>query len=551
MFTKKWYNYRASPWNIFREFRIVFEKTNKKELGMIKKKKIKAFACILSAAFVLGLSLPLIFGNSPLELKISALGEPYDMTDEYKSGKFYKNLSSLRLSGDESRDVLAIALSQVGYHEGDSNGDMHGESSSGTRDYAEYNVLYGRIDNGQGNGMSYGYYWCASFVNWCLRMAGVDERVSGGEVSCRRWYADAKEMGIFRAKSGYLPSPADLIFFRDEGSALNSTHIGLVRYSDGQYVYTVEGNTSDESAYSSNGEYVALKKYPLTSSYIVGYASPGYEDNKTARSVDHSGKFISLGQYICENGTTVFSDAELTDAAEEGIPAFSSFEITELGKSYFKVRYDGYEGYIDSAVPCVQLTTYENIYTVNYLSESRAPMYMPQYCREGEQNEIYSNRPRREKCGFVGWKAQDGSSTVYSPGEKLPGAGADVILVSVWDENYYVVSFKNEDGTLIDQIHGYYGTEFDFPDAPDAPDGYVFTGWDEDAEGMITGNASYIAAFAEAEEITETEIAESGTDVASTEPTNNGFGCTSAFSGAAIISTLLLICPVMLKKLKR
>ncbi len=518
---------------------------------MIKKKIFNAVVCILSTVFILGCSLPHFNGNSPLELKASALGEPYEMTAEYKMGKFYKNLSSLRLSGDERRDVLAIALSQVGYHEGDSKGDMHGESSSGTRDFAEYNVLYGRIDNGQGNGMSYGYYWCASFVNWCLRMAGVSEAASGGEVSCRRWYADAKEMGIFRSKSGYLPSSADIIFFRDEGSAVNSTHIGLVRYSDGQYVYTVEGNTSNGNTYSSNGEYVALKKYSLTSSYIVGYASPDYNDNKTARAVDNSGNFLSLGQYICESNTTVFSDAELKNATEKKLHAFSSFEITEIGEGCFKVNFDGIEGYINSAVPCVQLTTYENIYTVNYINESGDTLYMPQYCREGEKKSVYSNRPQKENGGFVGWRAQNGSSAVYSPGEKLPEASADVMLVSVWDYNYYVVSFKNEDGTLIDQVHGYYGTEFDFPDAPDALDGYVFTGWDEDAEGMITGNASYVAAFSEIEEITETETTESGTDLESTEPTENGLGCTSALSGAAIISTLLLLCPAVLKKFKR
>ena len=213
---------------------------------MTKKRFAKVFACLLAVIVAGGVYAALGGDADIVALETSAAAAKYNMTNEYKSGRFYKNLTSLSLSGDGARDTVAIAMSQVGYHEGDGESDFDGETNTGTKDFVEYNVLYGKLDNNQGNGMSYGYYWCASFVNWCLRQAGVPESATAGvEVSCQRWFADCKAEGIYRSKGGYIPKLGDIIFFKDKGSAVDSTHVGLVRYSDGNYVYTVEGNTSN------------------------------------------------------------------------------------------------------------------------------------------------------------------------------------------------------------------------------------------------------------------------------------------------------------------
>jgi len=142
------------------------------ESGMIKDKLLKIFALFTLTALICGavncidgISLPVV------EIEADALDVSYGMTESYRSGRYYDNLTALDLSGDEARDLLAIAMSQVGYHEGNSEDELDGLGKTGSRDFVEYNVLYGKLDNDQGNGMSYGYYWCASFVNWCLRMA--------------------------------------------------------------------------------------------------------------------------------------------------------------------------------------------------------------------------------------------------------------------------------------------------------------------------------------------------------------------------------------------
>ena len=504
------------------------------DIGMIKDKILKICAIVLAAVIISGAVAIADLSPLPLEVDAGAVDIAYNMSASYRSGKYYANLQSLNLSGDEARDVLAIAMSQVGYHEGDSEAELDGLGRAGTRDFVEYNVLSGKYDNGQGNGISYGYYWCASFVNWCLRMAGVDNAVSGGEISCERWYGDANEMGIFRSKGGYIPSSGDIIFFRDSGSSRDSTHVGLVRYSDGKSVYTVEGNTSNGSGYSSNGEYVALKQYSLSSSYIVGYAAPRYNASSTAKRVDHSGKFLSLGDYISTEDIKIYSDTALATESGSAISVYTVFEVNEINDGYLKVNANGAEGYIGADTPKAQLTTSENIYTVNYVSEDGALMYMPQYRRADEQKYIYTNAPTRENSGFVGWRMQQSTEAMFAPGDKLPNSSTDMTFVAIFDSNYYIVSFKNQDGTLIDQVYGYYGTEFRFPEAPKVPEGYVFAGWSADSTGVITGNASYTVAF-----ISEDELADAGAG-AETESENGGKGESASldYDTAELISTV-------------
>ncbi len=511
---------------------------------MKKKRFSKICACLLATILAGGIFA--VQGKQTLfpVTDVGAVSDGYNMTSSYKSGKYYDNLTRLTLSGDQARDVMAVAMSQLGYHEGDSDGELHGESSTGSRDFVEYNVLYGKLDNEQGNGLSYGYYWCASFVNWCLRMAGVDEAQSGSEVSCQRWYDDCKTYKLFRSKNGYIPTYGDIVFFKDSGSPFDSTHVGLVRYSDGAYVYTVEGNTSNGSEYSSNGEYVALKKHAMSSSYIVGYASPNYRKNITAHTVDYSGGFLSLGQYISESEIDIFTDSALSSAAGKKIPEFSVFSVKEIVGNTLKVELDGTEGYISREAELVQLNTSENIYTVNYYDEDGTMLYLPQYRRSGEQKYTFANKPEKAEHGFAGWKMAQSPNTVFQSGAKLPNFDSDITLTALWDNNYYIVTFKKADGTIIEQFHGYYGTEYEIPSPPAAPEGYVFSGWGADTDGVIRGNASYAAEY-----ISESELEAAG--AAGDDEPSKMSGCSSSISSISlIISAAAVGVPIAFKKRK-
>lgn len=201
-------------------------------------------------------------------LSVSAVSPTYTVSDEYRGSSFYEALSELTLTGDERYDTLAVAFTQLGYHEGDSEADLGGGKSDGTRNFAEYNRMYGKLDNGEGNGMSYGYSWCAAFVSWCLRHSGVEETAAVTEVSCRRmtdWY---REQGAFHPReSGYTPLPGDLIMFHD-GDGVPS-HVGFVLGIEQGRVHVIDGNGREDS--------VATHVYHHNSRAIYGYCVPAYD----------------------------------------------------------------------------------------------------------------------------------------------------------------------------------------------------------------------------------------------------------------------------------
>lgn len=244
----------------------------------MKTKKITVLVAVISIAV-----LAVFFGAvCSRALPVKAAEPTYEVSESYKNSKFYKNLINTSLTGDQATDVIAIALSQVGYHEGNSEDEMDGMSKDGSLDFVEYNRLYGAIYDHGLKDYTHGYYWCASFANWCLRQAGIEEAQSGGDsfISCWKWRKACIEAGIYHEKEGYAPKRGDVIFFidiNDPTIEVATSHVGLVVYSDGERVYTVEGNSSANAEFEAAGDNVATKSYTLDSPYIVGYATPNYK----------------------------------------------------------------------------------------------------------------------------------------------------------------------------------------------------------------------------------------------------------------------------------
>lgn len=344
---------------------------------------------------------------------VSAASTMYNATTNYKSGKYYSNFRYVDLCGDGAQDTLAIALSQLGYHEGNDDTEFDGLSIDGNRDFVEYNVLYGKLDNDQGNGLSYGYYWCASFVNWCLRQAGVSKEASAdAEVSCRRWLSSCKSAGIYSAKNGYLPKSGDLIFFKDKNSLATTTHMGLVLYSDGKNVYTIEGNTSNGSEFSSDGNYVALKSYPLTSTYIVGYASPAYDVVDDINRVDYSGKTFGAGKYITTEEIYVYSDDTYRKKIGK-IEPFTVFSVESVDQDALFI-----DGGCVKAENVVEISAKNDIASISYLNSSGKILYPTEYAAIGDIVTLADFVPTRKGVKFLGW-AIAGNDSLVSPSDML------------------------------------------------------------------------------------------------------------------------------------
>jgi hypothetical protein len=85
--------------------------------------------------------------------------------------------------------------------------------------------------------------WCAYFVSWVARQAGVPLGDQGqGFGSVDALYSWAQQSGrAYAAGSGRTPQPGDLIVFHE--------HIGLVESVDANgTIHTIEGNSGDQVA---------------------------------------------------------------------------------------------------------------------------------------------------------------------------------------------------------------------------------------------------------------------------------------------------------------
>lgn len=139
-------------------------------------------------------------------------------------------------TGDQRYDIIQVARTQVGYYEGTNNDTKYG---------AEFNI------NNLG--------WCGAFVSWCAKYAGVPDSVLS-----KTGVPNPSAYGLVQKPAGYIPKSGDLFFAPDY------SHVGLVYYVEGDYFYSIEGNTWDHTG--RHGVYIKKK---LISSQV--YASPNYK----------------------------------------------------------------------------------------------------------------------------------------------------------------------------------------------------------------------------------------------------------------------------------
>ena len=262
------------------------------------------------------------------------------ISSSYKAGPYYQNYAKIPLTGDGRLDVVAVALSQLGYEESSSVNDLSGLNGSNGYNITEYNYNMGDFGSG------YGYYWCATFVSWSLFQSDCTDQMGYKDwtrnhtgdknyiwcgVSCSQWAAQLRRYGywknsLYQGGAAYTPQSGDLIFFTWDGAANSEDHIGIVVYSDGSTVYTVEGNTSDASGLDSNGGGVYYKSYSLSASTIAGYGIMPYNTVSSAKKIDYSGANPTTGLYMATQLKNVY--ANQTDSSYTWRMArFTMFEV--------------------------------------------------------------------------------------------------------------------------------------------------------------------------------------------------------------------------------
>ena len=205
----------------------------------------------------------LLFANI---IQVSALTPVYNHTSTYKASKYYTDLCNVQLTGNYIDDLVNVALSQEGYHEGNSKNDYDGGNTWGSDNYCEYNNNYYGKDNH--------VKWCAIFVSWCARQARIPQSIIPNFAGCTTGYKnlfpDCGAVSHVR-KSLYVPKKGDIIFFdwsKNDGSIY---HVGIVTEdSNGSTVTYIDGNGSDD---------VSVQNTKLTDTDIYGYQTPNYQES--------------------------------------------------------------------------------------------------------------------------------------------------------------------------------------------------------------------------------------------------------------------------------
>ena len=152
--------------------------------------------------------------------------------------------------------LVAVALSQIGYEESESNFIVRDDGS--IQGWSFYGSWYG---------MPY-EEWCAMFVSYCLEMAGIPENAIPRCANNQRWKEKLGNKYIDN-EDEYRPEPGDIVFFHHDRVSNDPNfpnHVGIVTKvnSDGFKISTVEGNA---------GKAVKERKYETGDTVIVGYVS--------------------------------------------------------------------------------------------------------------------------------------------------------------------------------------------------------------------------------------------------------------------------------------
>ncbi|MBR3965573.1 MAG: Ig-like domain-containing protein [Clostridia bacterium] len=191
------------------------------------------------------------------------VGTPSEPSAAYKASIYYEQLCAVQLTGNQVEDLIAVAESQLGYHEGNSTSDLGGTNTSGSNNYTEYGYWY------DGNAQ---HQWCAGFVVWCARQANISKDIIRGSLVAS--YESNYLNVAFTSRANANPQRGDLIFFdwADDGRDGNSDHVGIVLENDGTNVTFIDGNSSENC--------VRTKSYALTNANILGYGRPNYVNSE-------------------------------------------------------------------------------------------------------------------------------------------------------------------------------------------------------------------------------------------------------------------------------
>lgn len=202
---------------------------------------------------------------------------------------------------DFARQVLAVAVGELGYAEGANN-------------HTKYGVWAGDPNAA----------WCAEFICWCVNQADARNGTQllqsvypnySGQNTGRDWYI-ARGRFVYRKgncpgwgyqwlrgsdhllrKNEYIPRPGDLMFF-SYNEAGDTEHVALVEYS----AYAADGRVAVHVIEGNNPSAVQRNRYYLDSSQVLGFGACQDVVDTTLRSGCEGDKVLTLQTWLCTLG---------------------------------------------------------------------------------------------------------------------------------------------------------------------------------------------------------------------------------------------------------
>ena len=348
----------------------------------------------------------------------------YDFSDAYKTSVWYENFTSLELTENDRNNVLRIAVSQLGYHEGDSAKDFDGMNKSGSSNYIEYARLL--VPHYNDNA----YEWCACFVNWCLNQARFDKASS--EIGCWKWVGELKTMNMWQDsaayKGTYIPKPADFIFFnwKHASTANNASgHIGYVLYTTETHVYTLEGNADNN---------VTVRSYALNDPNVIGYGTPPYNEGSEP-TIDWSyADGMPRGTYVVNSYSAALKKAPGATGRVCTVPAGSAVTLHEVVDGMARVTYGDKEGYLDTGILFLMTPAVgEDTLVFDANGGQNAPAEAK--VAIGSDYTLPETVPTLEGDTFLGWSLTPYNAIPdFKAGDPISLAG-DTTLYAVWEKH--------------------------------------------------------------------------------------------------------------------
>lgn len=145
--------------------------------------------------------------------------------------------------------VIKKAEGEIGYVEKNSSLGLDGKTSNpGHNNYTKYwRDVYPKFQ---------GQYWCACFVTWCF------DKVFGKDTTAilLGHYPFVYCPTLAAMTTNHVPHIGDVVLFWRYG---RFAHTGIVSWTDGKIVETIEGNTSGGDGVVPNGGMVCRKWYNI------------------------------------------------------------------------------------------------------------------------------------------------------------------------------------------------------------------------------------------------------------------------------------------------